>query len=93
MLGAAIHGTREDLTAILSAIPGGSQITKAIDAIEAQVRAEAEKGAKNAIPQIRSEVRAEVLPYVIAAVAAGATGAVFGLAAMVRARRGARAAR
>lgn len=88
MLGAAIHGTRDDLTAILSAIPGGSQVTKAIDAIEAQVRAEAEKGAKNAIPEIRREVRAEVMPYVIASIAAGATGALFGIAAIVRARRG-----
>ncbi len=87
---AAIHGTREDLAAILSAIPGGSAVTKAIDAITAEVRSEAEKGAKNAIPEIRREVRAEVLPYVVASLAASGTAVLLGLAAIVRVRRSGR---
>jgi hypothetical protein len=50
---------------------------------ESFIRSKAEAGAKQAIPQIRAEVRATVKPYVITSIVVASAGFLAGLTALV----------
>jgi hypothetical protein len=56
------------------------------------VKGKAKAGAEEAIPDIQSQVKTTVEPYVVGALLLGAVGATFGLASYMRTRRAKRAA-
>lgn len=85
MLGAI----KDDLMKVFALIPGGSTAAQKFADFEQLIRTEAKAGAQEAIPEIRAQVKDEVTPYTVAALALGAGGALIGIAAMVVARRAA----
>jgi hypothetical protein len=58
---------RDDLISLLAIGFGQEKATQKVADLEALIRGEAETGAKQAIPEIRQEVRKEVSPWVITA--------------------------
>jgi hypothetical protein len=58
---------RDDLISLLALGVGRDKATQKVADLEAMIRSEAETGAKQAIPTIRTEVRKEVSPWVITA--------------------------
>ena len=83
-------GFREDVVGALGPFLGTGQVTSFINSLEAEIRAQAEAGARQAIPDIKIEVeqtaRSTVLPYVAAALILGAFGAIAGGLALYRSR-------
>lgn len=80
--------TKDDIYNWLKTIPGvGTTLQTGLDKLVTYIKEEAEAGAKQAIPEIRSEVRSEVRPYVIAAIGLSAAAGAVGVAALVRNRR------
>ena len=77
-------GVRETLVSVLGVVVGQQKAGQYVGDFETLIRTEAEKGAKQAIPQIRKEVRAEVKPYIIAAFGVGGLGLLLGALAYRR---------
>lgn len=86
-----LGGFQEDAVSILGPILGKDRVLSFINSMRADVRAEAEKGARAAIPDITSEVeraaKNATKPYVIAAISAGVFGAILGGIAYYRVRK------
>lgn len=59
---------RDDLISLLAIGFGQEKAKQKVADLEALIRGEAETGAKQAIPEIRQEVRKEVSPWVITAI-------------------------
>lgn len=77
--------TKDEINNWLKTVPVvGSALQSGLDKLVTYIKSEAETGAKQAIPQIRSEVRDEVKPYIIAAVGLSAVAAAIGITALVR---------
>lgn len=76
-----------DLQRLFALIPGGGTVAQKFEEFKALIRGEAEKGAMNAVPTIRLEVKKTVMPYVVASLALGFTGLLVGIAALRRAGR------
>lgn len=91
MLVASLEGFREDFIGTLGPFIGTSKATKIVNSAEAHIRAEAEAGARKAIPDIEIAVahraRDAVKPYVIAAVAMSAVALGVGGFALWKARK------
>jgi hypothetical protein len=85
-----LGGFREDLVSVLGPILGTSKVNSFINSLEAEIRKQAEAGARQAIPDIRLQVREEatsaVKPLAIAAIAAGGLGLIVGIVAIWRTR-------
>lgn len=83
MLGAI----KDDLMKIFALIPGGATAAQKFADFEQLIRTEAKAGAEEAIPEIRAQVKDEVTPYTIAALALGAGGMLIGVSALIVANR------
>lgn len=85
-----LGGFREDVVGTLGPFLGTARVNSFITSLQAEIRREAEVGARQAIPDIKLEVeqtaRAAVRPFVIVAVVLGAVGAVVGGFALWRSR-------
>jgi hypothetical protein len=81
MLGAI----EDDLKKLFALIPGGQTAAQKFGEFKQLIVTEAEKGAKLAIPEIKSEVErtatATIQPYVIASLGMGLAGLIISLAA------------
>lgn len=86
---AGLGDIQADLRSVFALLPGTSGQTAAQKFAEfiALIRSEAEKGALQAVPTIKVEVKKTVTPYVIAALGMGGLGILLGLAALRRTRR------
>lgn len=82
-----LDGTKEEALALLKNLPYGASLAAGMEKLAAYIAEEAEAGAKKAVPQIRTEVRDEVRPYVIAAIGVSVVGGGLGLAAFMRNRQ------
>lgn len=82
-------GIREDLIGILALGYGGdrSKASAKIGELESLIRSEAKKGALEATPNIRTEVRKEVTPYVYIALGLGVLGLLVGVGTIIYVRR------
>lgn len=88
---AQFGGFREDLVSVLGPILGTSKVNSFLTSLEAEIRKQAEAGARAAIPDIEARVRAEarsaVQPLVIASIAVSGLALVVGGVALWRGRR------
>jgi hypothetical protein len=84
-------GFQEDAVSILGPILGKDRVLSFVSSMRADVRREAEAGARKAIPDITSEVERtaarKVTPLVGAAIGAGLLGAALGGIAYYRTRK------
>lgn len=89
MLGIAFGDATSDVTAFLKSLPVvGDKLASGLPTISSYVREQAKAGAEAAIPDIKTQVkdqaRNEVKPYIIGALALGAIGTFFSIAALVK---------
>lgn len=70
---------QDDIIAVFKLLPGGSATAdaaaKKFEAFKALIRAEAKKGAEEAIPTIEDAIK----PYILAAFGIGAVGVILGV--------------
>lgn len=80
---------RDDLVSILALAYGGdlAKGEEKVSGLEALIRGEAKKGALEATPQIRMEVKQEITPYVYIALGLGVLGLLLGAGALIYVRR------
>ncbi len=80
-----------DVVSTLGPFIGESRVRSFVTSLENKIRSEAEAGARQAIPDITTEVentaKQAVMPYVIGAMIVGAIGGVLGGLALWRTRR------
>jgi len=86
-----LAGIKDDLLRVLALVPGGFTAQTKLEELEAYIRSEAEKGARQAIPEIRRQVKQEaenaIKPYVLASLGLGALGLLAGISATIAAFR------
>jgi len=86
-LGAGLGDARADLVSVLATFMGEAKAEAWVRSLETLIKSKAEQGAKAAIPTIKTEVKKTVQPLIIAALAAGGLGLLFGVIALRRSRR------
>lgn len=86
-----LGGFQEDAVSILGPVLGKDRVLSFVNSMRADVRAEAEKGARAAIPDITAEVERtaarKVTPLVSVAIGTAALGLVLGGIAYYRTRK------
>lgn len=90
MLGIATFGdAKGDLVAFFNTIPiVGPEIVSGMDKLEAYIKEAAKAGAEDAIPDIQAQVKTTVKPYILAVGGLAMVGTLFGVAALVKIKRG-----
>ena len=85
---AGLGDIRADLQRVFALLgSSGTSAAQKFDELIALIRSEAEKGALQAVPTIKLEVKKTVTPYLLGAFGLGGLGVILGIAALRRARR------
>ena len=88
LVAAQLGGFREDATSALALVLGQQGAADFVAGMEEHIKLQARAGAEQAIPKIRTEVRAEaksaVRPYVIGALAVSGLAVLLGGIALYR---------
>lgn len=86
---AGLGDIQTDLKNIFSILPGstGTTAQTKFNELIAFIRAQAKAGALEAVPQIKTEVKTTVTPYVVAALGLGGLGLLLGIVAIMRTRK------